>query len=113
MRDGRFVAEPQPWTNDWKRSIDAATPALSLHHVALQWLKDDREIRKQQEASGERKKTRGARAGVCVVLRFILLNVDRIAGRTHRLRDVLQEVSYTRAVPVRWSLSPFRYDYSH
>ncbi|EJD53510.1 P-loop containing nucleoside triphosphate hydrolase protein [Auricularia subglabra TFB-10046 SS5] len=55
MRDGRFVAEPQ--------AVPAqAQPGHSLHRIALQWLKDDRDVRRAQEASGEKKKTRGSRA---------------------------------------------------
>lgn len=53
MRDGGFVEQPQPWS--------PLAAAGALHGVALQWLRDDREVRRAEEASGKRSKTRGAR----------------------------------------------------
>lgn len=52
MRDGRFVDAPHTWS---------AEHPLSLHDLALQWLREDREVRREQEKSGTRSKTRGAR----------------------------------------------------
>ena len=53
LRDGQLV-EYFPWTPD-------STSAEPLHNKALNWLKEDRDIRRAEEAGGKRSKTRGAR----------------------------------------------------
>jgi len=50
MREGKQIGQPVAWT-----------PDQPLHGVALQWLKEDRELRRAEEANGVRRKTRGAR----------------------------------------------------
>ncbi|KAG8955627.1 CCR4-NOT regulatory complex component [Tulasnella sp. 424] len=73
MRDGAFLetlswpppAAPQDLsTND--PEIGEMRAGSALHGVALQWLKEDREVRRQAEASGVVKKTRGARTATDV-----------------------------------------------
>ncbi|EGN93065.1 hypothetical protein SERLA73DRAFT_79107 [Serpula lacrymans var. lacrymans S7.3] len=56
MRGGSFVTEATPLSS--LRLNDPSNP-LSLYHVALQWLTEDREHRRALEAQG--RKTRGAR----------------------------------------------------
>lgn len=51
MRDGRFVAEPRPWSPQ----------SNTLHAMALKWLREDRDVRRNEELTGQRSKTRGAR----------------------------------------------------
>ncbi|KAG8824105.1 CCR4-NOT regulatory complex component [Serendipita sp. 399] len=55
MRDGSFVNQPVPWP----LTAGKATHA-SLYNLALTWLKEDRELRIQEEKAGKRMK-RGAR----------------------------------------------------
>ncbi|KAG8842279.1 CCR4-NOT regulatory complex component [Serendipita sp. 405] len=55
MRDGTFVQQPVPWPV----APGMATHA-SLYNLALNWLKEDREVRIQEEKIGQRTK-RGAR----------------------------------------------------
>jgi CCR4-NOT complex subunit CAF16 len=62
MRFGAFVTAPI----EWHPALNAMTPLSavsnsSLHALALQWLKDDKLYRKQEEARGNRARTRGAR----------------------------------------------------
>lgn len=59
MRFGTFVTAPVEW-------LPSITPlstvsSSSLHAVALQWLKEDKLYRKQEEDRGNRARTRGAR----------------------------------------------------
>ncbi|EKM59926.1 uncharacterized protein PHACADRAFT_250733, partial [Phanerochaete carnosa HHB-10118-sp] len=56
MRFGSFLTLPTPWPFP---TVDAAGPNTLLYNVALQWLKEDREFRKELERSG--KKVRGPR----------------------------------------------------
>lgn len=57
MRLGAFVKEPSPWP-----FADAAKTGRDsqLYNVALQWLREDREHRRELEKAG--RKTRGARS---------------------------------------------------
>ncbi|KAG8814381.1 CCR4-NOT regulatory complex component [Serendipita sp. 411] len=55
MRDGTFLQQPVPWPV----APGMATHA-SLYNLALDWLKEDRDVRIQEEKSGQRTK-RGAR----------------------------------------------------
>ncbi|KAH6914930.1 ABC transporter [Coprinopsis sp. MPI-PUGE-AT-0042] len=55
MRFGKFVEPPVSWPP--ANPVD--TKFTQLYHVALNWLKEDREERKKLEAQGQ--KTRGAR----------------------------------------------------
>jgi hypothetical protein len=67
MRFGEFVTEPTPWPITSPSTAHAETaraapiyaPPSSLYSVALQWLTEDREYRKQLEKQG--RKSRGAR----------------------------------------------------
>lgn len=72
MRDGGFLetlswppplAAPSGPNTDEDMEMRAGS---ALHAVALKWLKEDREVRRQAEASGALKKTRGARAATDV-----------------------------------------------
>ncbi|KAH7344766.1 P-loop containing nucleoside triphosphate hydrolase protein [Rhizoctonia solani] len=62
MRFGQFVSEPAPWLQQ-QTEPGLPTPASgsTLHALALRWLKEDREFRKQEEAAGRLNKTRGAK----------------------------------------------------
>lgn len=63
MRFGSFVMPPSAWPGDHNSS----TSPKSLYKVALQWLKEDRDHRRELEDSG--RKTRGARRNeVCLAL---------------------------------------------
>ncbi|KAF8486531.1 P-loop containing nucleoside triphosphate hydrolase protein [Gautieria morchelliformis] len=55
MRFGTFVTAPIEW------KPTSAVSYSSLHAIALQWLKEDKIYRKQEEDQGNRAKTRGAR----------------------------------------------------
>ena len=53
MRFGVFVTEPTPWpfsVSNTSRPTRLLSP--SLYHIALQWLTEDREYRKQLEKQG-------------------------------------------------------------
>ncbi|KAF9520339.1 hypothetical protein BS47DRAFT_1370474 [Hydnum rufescens UP504] len=70
LRDGQFVLHPSPWPFpqdlvDKQTSAALTNSGSSLHALALAWLKEDREVRRQAEQSGRLAKTRGARL-VCV-----------------------------------------------
>ena len=57
MRLGSFVMDPTPWPPS---PIDnAGAPDRTLFRTALQWLREDREHRRELEKAG--RKTRGAR----------------------------------------------------
>ncbi|CAE6409311.1 unnamed protein product [Rhizoctonia solani] len=62
MRFGQFVSEPAPWLQQ-QTEPGLPTPASgsTLHALALRWLKEDREFRKQEETAGRLNKTRGAK----------------------------------------------------
>ncbi|KAG8914257.1 CCR4-NOT regulatory complex component [Tulasnella sp. 417] len=75
MRDGAFLetlswpppplaAASGPSTDD--EDVMEMRAGSALHGVALKWLKEDREVRRQAEASGVLKRTRGARAATDV-----------------------------------------------
>lgn len=67
MRHGEFVTDPTPWPLS-QETIDAPnsvfTAGSSLHTLALHWLRLDRQVRKDAEASGKLAKTRGSRHDV-------------------------------------------------
>lgn len=54
MRFGSFVTNPTPWP-----LVTARPDSESLYLVALQWLREDRQVRAELERSG--RKIRGAR----------------------------------------------------
>ncbi|KAI0291758.1 P-loop containing nucleoside triphosphate hydrolase protein [Russula brevipes] len=64
MRLGSFVMNPTPWSPS---SVDpsvydkAGPPGPTLFQTALEWLREDREYRRELEKAG--RKTRGARRG--------------------------------------------------
>jgi CCR4-NOT complex subunit CAF16 len=82
MRDGHFATPPTPWpirdgvgaerSSTFEASVSlvkSPTNAGSfLYALALGWLKEDKEIRRRAEASGERIKTRGARHEVSTAI---------------------------------------------
>ena len=57
MRFGAFVTLPTPWP--FSTETGTAGQNTALYNVALQWLKEDREFRKELEKNG--RKVRGAR----------------------------------------------------
>ncbi|KAF8897509.1 P-loop containing nucleoside triphosphate hydrolase protein [Infundibulicybe gibba] len=59
MRFGEFVTEPTPWPLPDSGVMTIKTQTSALYNVALQWLKEDRDHRRQLEKEG--RKTRGAR----------------------------------------------------
>ncbi|KAH8833071.1 P-loop containing nucleoside triphosphate hydrolase protein [Flagelloscypha sp. PMI_526] len=60
MRFGQFIIEPTEWIAEKRTELGPSFNAGStLYDVALQWLKEDREHRKELEKNG--KKARGAR----------------------------------------------------
>lgn len=60
MRFGSFVVEPTPWEVSTASSANQDLKVSSaLYHVALQWLKEDRDHRRGLEKEG--RKARGAR----------------------------------------------------
>lgn len=62
MRFGSFVTEPTPWLQDQTQpGLPAPSSGSTLHALALQWLKEDRDFRQQEEAAGRTRKTRGAK----------------------------------------------------
>ena len=60
MRLGEFVADPTPW-NDLAGQIQVVERPIGsdLHAMALRWLKEDRQHRRELERNG--RKLRGAR----------------------------------------------------
>lgn len=58
MRLGSFSTEPTPWSFNASETNNS----LVLYHVALQWLKEDRDHRRELEKQGY--KSRGARRDV-------------------------------------------------
>ncbi|KAG8862311.1 CCR4-NOT regulatory complex component [Tulasnella sp. 330] len=68
MRDGALVAgtdtnkNPMVWPPLASSSaVSGGDVGSTLHTVALQWLKGDRQLRREAEAEGKKRKTRGAR----------------------------------------------------
>ncbi|KAF8609622.1 P-loop containing nucleoside triphosphate hydrolase protein [Ceratobasidium sp. AG-I] len=62
MRFGSFVTEPTPWLQDQTQpGLPAPSSGSTLHALALQWLKEDRTFRQQEEAAGRTRRTRGAK----------------------------------------------------
>ena len=64
MRLGTFMKKPRPWSHALvEQSSDNITGGLdrTLFKIALQWLREDREHRRELEKAG--RKTRGARRG--------------------------------------------------
>ncbi|KAG9124269.1 CCR4-NOT regulatory complex component [Ceratobasidium sp. 392] len=61
MRFGSFVTEPAPWLQDQTQAALPSSSGSTLHALALQWLKEDRTFRQQEEAAGRLSKTRGAK----------------------------------------------------
>jgi len=59
MRFGSFVTEPTSWPSGFTNGPHAPT----LYNVALQWLKEDRDYRRELEKQG--RKARGAKNEVC------------------------------------------------
>lgn len=60
MRFGSFVTEPTSWPLDTaSSSVSNAANKSTLYHVALQWLTEDRNHRRELEKQG--RKVRGAR----------------------------------------------------
>lgn len=56
MRLGSFVTAPTPWPFEKSQATEHSS---ALYNVALQWLRDDREYRRELEKNG--RKLRGAR----------------------------------------------------
>jgi CCR4-NOT complex subunit CAF16 len=62
MRFGSFVSQPTPWLqNQTQPGLPPPSSGSNLHALALQWLKEDRAFRQQEEAAGRLSKTRGAK----------------------------------------------------
>lgn len=116
MRLGKFVTLPSPWES----FTDVATGNRSrLYSVALQWLKEDRDHRRELENNG--RKRRGAQTQEVNPISECPLNLAQsgVHVRTGacRFRNVLSQVrhafssSHTGAnFPVNYH---DRYDYSH
>jgi hypothetical protein len=68
MRLGSFVGDPIPWPLSPVNGVEG--PDQSLFRTALEWLREDREHRRDLEASASRK-TRGARRGQVRIPYFI------------------------------------------
>ncbi len=75
MRLGTFAKKPRPWSRALaEQSLDNIAGGLdqTLFKIALEWLREDREHRRELEKAG--RKTRGARRGqvrtLLVVQRF-------------------------------------------
>jgi len=66
MRHGQFVEEPIPWNPTNGLSL-TPSGSSSLYTMALQWLKEDRDIRRELEKAGQ-KVTRGARRDQVMLL---------------------------------------------
>ena len=71
MRLGSFLAEPTPWPFNSSET----TNDLTLYHVALQWLKEDRDHRRELEKQGY--KSRGARRNVRGDCFHLVASTDR------------------------------------
>lgn len=69
LRFGSFVVPPTAWP--FRGAPESTLLASSLYHVALDWLKKDREYRRELEKAGRKK--RGARRDdVC---NYVILTV--------------------------------------
>ena len=76
MRLGSFLTEPTPWPFD----------NTTVYHMALQWLKEDRDHRRELEKQG--RKPRGARRDVryaFLIRSHTLTNCFRVLRRIPRL----------------------------
>lgn len=60
MRFGSFATEPTAWPSGFTNGPQTPT----LYNTALQWLREDREYRRELEKQG--RKSRGARDEVCL-----------------------------------------------
>lgn len=94
MRLGTFVKKPRPWPYALtEQSLDNIVGGLdrTLFKIALQWLREDREHRRELEKAG--RKTRGARRGQVRTLfrtEFWGAGLMRMnQGRPIKLRGVL------------------------
>lgn len=69
IRFGKLVTPPTPWPfTPHDLSIDALLNSVSpLYSLALHWLKEDREYRRELE-NLDMKKTRGPKNQVCFIL---------------------------------------------
>lgn len=68
LRFGKIVTEPTLWPLQPSSTVSAAANKSTLYHVALQWLSEDRDYRRELEKQG--RKARGAkRDEVCVISR--------------------------------------------
>lgn len=76
MRFGSFVTPPTAWPIITTSPLSAQFPAsTTLYNVALQWLQEDRDYRRELENQG--RKQRGARRDeVCL----IFISFDRAHG---------------------------------
>lgn len=120
MHLGTFLAQPTPWPITPDVLSKAVTvdlgPSPTLYALALQWLREDRERRRELEKQGRKK--RGAKtAEVCIrAARSPCVEFDHVSGRCPRtLRR-----STGSACARRWTdaqlidyLYICRYDYSH
>ena len=61
MRLGTFMEKPRPWPHAIAEQNIAGSLDRTLFKIALQWLREDREYRRELEKAG--RKTRGARRG--------------------------------------------------
>ncbi|KAJ7433815.1 P-loop containing nucleoside triphosphate hydrolase protein, partial [Mycena galericulata] len=59
MSFGRLVTPPSPWPIAAGSTLNAQFGSSTLYNIALQWLKEDREYRRELEKNG--RKVRGAR----------------------------------------------------
>jgi hypothetical protein len=94
MRLGTFAKKPIPWSDALaEQSLDNVTGSRdrTLFKVALQWLREDREHRRELEKAG--RKTRGARRGQVRTLFHTkiwgagLMRLNQ--GRSIKLRGIL------------------------
>lgn len=109
MRLGSFITEPTPWP--FNNSETTGNPAL--YSTALQWLKEDREYRRDLERQG--RKSRGARRDVSVyypICCYPLTNCFRAFRPTRRLSLRSERSTYV-AVKHLILTTIFRYDYAH
>jgi hypothetical protein len=113
MRFGAFVGEPIPW--DPTNAIAATGGPSSLYSIALQWLKEDREKRRELETEGQRVSRGARREEVGRFLHVRLHHLTLPSDDPNRLGDVLQKVRGITQLDIRpyEYPSPDRYDYSH
>lgn len=110
MRLGSFLTEPTPWPLDSSK----ATINSALYHTALQWLKEDRDHRRELEKQG--RKSRGARQNVCSYFISFALSypLTMLPECSDRFRDILQKVSVGLFISSMLDTDVcFSYDYTH